>query len=136
MAIEIGAIVVLSAIVMGALSWVSGWVDTHAYDEKAQEKRERLIEYWNNNVKAKQIIVELTPDTRYHTRGNWDAWHIMRRIERYGMPLASVASTHLFWQNPEADYVWFGAMLVLWGVAGLIGFNLADKWKGSMWWPK
>ena len=79
------------------------------------------------------IDVRINPNafTRYHIGNPNDAWHWIRRAERYGGYVTALVSGALIGMS-----WWLLAMVVCHSIAGLIGSNLGDKWKGSMWMRK
>ena len=112
--------VIISSLMMGLLSAVSAWVDGHARDDEAWRA-------WNST--HDQFL--LNPFTRYHMGEPWDAWHIMRRVERYGFPVVGFLSGLMI--GSLGNWQWVIITIVCWALAGTIGFQAASKWKGSIW---
>lgn len=67
-------------------------------------------------------------DTRYHIGTPWDMWHVMSRLSVilcYVTALCAGAYIGISW--------WLVVMAAFNALAGLVGFNLGDRFKGSMW---
>lgn len=67
-------------------------------------------------------------DTHYHIGTPWDAWHVMSRLSViicYVTALCAGAYMGNTW--------WLFACAGCNAIGGWIGFNLGDRWKGSMW---
>jgi len=111
--------------------YCSGMADSVAYDEKARQDWMAGLEVFEDAEWQDMSMAEHKTFTRYHIGHPNDAWHWIRRAERYGgyvTTLVSGAFIGVSW--------WLLPMVVCHAAAGLVGFNLGDRWKGSMWMRK
>ena len=121
-------ILVVSTLLIGFFAgWCGGMGDSTAYDMRAE--RLYLENVKSDDEAMRESLLAFRPQfTRYSIGEPNDFWHIVRRSERYGTYSISIitgALLGLSW--------WLAVAVVCHLVAGLIGFNLGDKWKGSMW---
>lgn len=126
-------IIAITTPIVGLFSgYCAGMADSTAYDEKAHRMWEISMRAYED-VYGEEEYPPLANKalTHYHIGKPYDAWHIIRNCERYGgylTALISGAYIGLSW--------WLIPMVVFHALAGWIGFNLGDRWKGSIWTQK
>lgn len=111
--------------------WCSGMSDSTMYDEKAESMWMHTYRGELYHLDRHKLLIDMPVFTRYHIGHPNDAWHWIRRAERYGGYVTAVVSGAFIGVS-----WWLLPMVVCHSIAGLVGFNLGDRWKGSMWMRK
>ena len=110
--------IALSTVGIILAQYCKGVADSTAYDKKAHD----------DYIKLREADYTVLPPTRYHTGHPNDAWHWSSRLSVYlcyASALGAGAYIGISW--------WLILCVVCNTVGGLVGFNLGDRWRGSMW---
>jgi len=127
--------------------YFKGLSDSTAYDAKHYKM-------WVDS----QIMLSENPFTRYHIGNPNDAWHWYSRLSTYFLygggiltgicimtlqtlkdflvscGLFDIVMMITFGMFELDSSLWWALLIIpIQTISGLIGFNLGDKWKGSMW---
>lgn len=132
---EILIAITLSTVGIILAQYCKGVADSTSYDKKAHDAHAKFMQdvidgrtMVTNDVWFQTMRIMAVPSTRYHTGDPNDAWHWFSRLSVYlcyASALGAGAYIGISW--------WLILCVVCNTLGGLIGFNLGDRWRGSMW---